>query len=422
MGGKGQNVYHLDKLTDVACVIDLGGNDGYADGATTLERPVLIVIDLEGNDLYRSSKPAVQGGPLLGVSMLLDMAGDDKYQALDLAQGSAMAGVGMLIDYAGDDDYRGLRRVQRTSHGRAGHSDRPRRQRRLSRGHVGARLRRPVGLRPVGRSVTANDHYYCGGSWRDSYPETPGYEGWGQGVGAGIRQVADGGIGVILDGGGDDVYEFDYLSHGGGYWCGRRLRPRLRRQRSTARSRGNRISHGTRTEPKFQRFGCGWGCHYSLGFCFDDKGNDVYEGTIMGSGMGWDCSVGFLFDFGGDDSYQATGGLTQGTGAQASLGVLFDYDGADVYRGYGQGYASPSISYHDLPGCGGNFSFCIDYGGEDKYGCGARNNCFIQRGSDAGFLVDRPRREEVERTADKNEHGSRHEQEAVNQRDKSAMV
>ena len=38
--------------------------------------------------------------------------------------------------------------------------------------------------------LVGDDHYYCGGLYPNSYkPETPGYEGWGQGVGAGIRQV-----------------------------------------------------------------------------------------------------------------------------------------------------------------------------------------------------------------------------------------
>ncbi len=86
----------------------------------------------------------------------------------------------------------------------------------------------------------------------------------------------------------------------------------------------------------------------------------------MGCGMGWDCSVGVLCDFGGNNHFEATGGLTQGSGAQASLGILFNYGGNDVYEGYGQGYASPGISYHDLPECGGNFSFLIDYGGNNK--------------------------------------------------------
>jgi hypothetical protein len=97
-----------------------------------------------------------------------------------------------------------------------------------------------------------------------------------------------------------------------------------------------------------------------------------------------------LCDFAGNDRYEGTGGATQGNGAQASLGVLFDYTGNDVYVGYNQGYASPSISYHPLPQCGGNFSFLIDYGGKDTYGCGAENDTYNQRGAAGGFLIDRP--------------------------------
>jgi hypothetical protein len=101
--------------------------------------------------------------------------------------------------------------------------------------------------------------------------------------------------------------------------------------------------------------------------------------------------VGVLCDFAGSDRYEATGGGTQGNGAQAGLGILYDYDGDDVYLGYGQGNASPSITYHDLPACGGNFGFVVDYGGEDSYGCGAKNSTYNRRGSEGGFLVDRPR-------------------------------
>jgi hypothetical protein len=135
-----------------------------------------------------------------------------------------------------------------------------------------------------------------------------------------------------------------------------------------------------------------------MGFLFDDSGDDVYEGTIMGSGMAWDCSMGVLCDFAGNDQYKATGGIVQGSGAQMGMGILFDYKGNDTYEGYGQGYASPSISYHHLPDCGGNFSFLIDYGGKDEYGCGAENNSYIQRGDVGGFLIDRPQRDEVDET------------------------
>lgn len=400
IGGNDQNIYSLDKMTDVCAIVDLGGNDDYLDGTVGRNRPVLIILDLEGNDVYKSNQPGVQGGAILGISMLVDLAGDDLYQAIDVAQGSSLAGVGILVDMAGNDRYVAQRRVQGQTLGGIGllvdrTGNDVYRATMWGQGFAG-----PLGFALLD-DLQGNDHYYCGGEYPDSYPETPGLEGWGQGVGAGLRQVANGGIGVILDGGGDDVYEFDYLSHGGGYWCGLGFARDFggNDQRLITRKAYN---GGNRMELNFQRFACGWGCHYSLGFCFDDYGNDVYEGTIMGTGMAWDCSVGVLCDFGGNDEYKATGGITHGTGAQMGLGILFDYDGKDVYQGYGQGYAAPSMSYHPLPDCGGNFAFCIDYGGEDQYGCGALNNAYTQRGSSGGFLIDRPRIDEVQQTFAKN--------------------
>ena len=304
IGGKGSNTYQLDQMRDVAVVIDLGGDNVYYEGTVGPDRPVLVVINLGGNNTFRGSKAGIQGGAVLGVSMLLNLGGNNTYEAQDVAQGSALAGVGMLIDYAGNNRYRGVRRVQGQAIGglgmligRGGKNDYHAAM--WAQGFGG-----PLGFGLLD-NVTGNNHYYCGGMWRDSYPETPGYEGWGQGVGAGIRQVADGGIGVILDGGGENVYEFDYLSHGGGYWCGLGFARDFggNTQRLITRTAYN---GGPRTQPSFQRFGCGWGCHYSLGFCFDDGGDNVYEGTIMGTGMAWDCSMGVLCDFGhGNDQFKA---------------------------------------------------------------------------------------------------------------------
>ncbi len=391
VGGKGNNTYQLDKLPTVAAVIDLGGDDTYLDGSVSIERPVLVIADLGGDDTYRSQQPGVQGGAVLGVSMLLDVSGNDRYEAKDVAQGSSLAGVGILIDFAGNDTYSGLRRVQGHALGGVGILI----DRDGSDGYHGAMWTQGFGA-PLGfavlEDIAGNDTYYTGGLYADSYPETPGYEGWGQGVGAGLRQVGDGGIGVILDGGGDDEYEYDYIAHGGGYWLGLGFARDFGGNDKRLGATRKNFHGGQRAERLFQRFCCGFGCHYALGFCFDDDGDDSYDGTIMGLGFAWDCSVGALVDFAGNDRYEATGGGTQGNGAQAGLGILYDYSGDDVYLGYGQGNASSSISYHDLPGCGGNFSFVVDYGGEDQYGCGARNNSYIQRGSAGGFLIDRPSR------------------------------
>ncbi len=388
IGGKGKNTYDLEKMDGVNVVIDLGGDDTYKEGTANFHRPVMIVIDLDGDDRYEGTQPGIQGGALVGIGMLVDVAGNDVYQAQDLAQGSARFGVGMLVDLAGTDRYVGVRRVQGHALGgvgllvdRAGHDS-----------YHAAMWDQGFGA-PLGFAVLddleGNDEYYTGGLYPDSYPETPGYEGWGQGVGTGLRQVANGGIGVILDGGGDDLYEYDYISHGGGYWLGlgfaRDFAGKDRRLGGTQKE----YSGGARREPMFQRFSCGFGCHYAQGFCIDDAGDDTYGGTIMGLGMGWDMSMGFLCDFGGNDRYEATGGSTEGNGAQASLGVLFDYTGNDVYVGYNQGFASPSISYHPLPQCGGNFSYLIDYGGKDSYGCGAHDNTYNRavRPADSSSIV-----------------------------------
>lgn len=391
IGGTDSNTYELDKVENLVAVIDLGGNDTYLEGSVSAKRPLLLLIDLQGDDKYRGVQPGVQGGAILGVSMLLDLEGNDVYQARDVAQASAIAGAGILIDYDGNDVYAGVRRVQGQALGGVAMLVDRNGNDRYHAALWAQGLGGPLGF-AVLDDLAGRDHYYLGGLYPDSYEETPGYDGWGQGVGNGLRQVANGGIGVLLDGAGDDVYEFDYMAHGGGYWLGvgmaRDFGGNDRRLGATTST----FRGGTRTEPRYQRFGCGFGCHYALGFCFDDQGNDTYGGNIMGLGYAWDCAVGSLCDFGGDDRYEAKDGGTQGSSGQASLGILFDYDGHDAYLGTSQGYAPPSISYHQLPTCGGNFSFLLDYGGEDKYGCQVKNSTYNQRGPSGGFLIDRPRR------------------------------
>jgi hypothetical protein len=404
IGGREKNSYQLDEMADVSVVIDLGGDDTYFDGTVSTRRPVLIVIDLSGNDGYRSTKPGVQGAGLMGVSMLLDLSGDEVYQAKDVAQGSCLGGAGILIDYAGNDTYIGLRRVQGEALGGVGILiDRGGNDRyhaaMWAQGFGG-----PLGFGLLD-DVDGQDHYYGGGLYLNSYLDdvdgnrTPGYEGWSQGVGAGLRAVSNGGVGVILDGGGDDVYEYDYLSHGGGYWCGTGFARDFGGHDQRLGATRKAYNGGSRTQRRFVRFSNGYGCHYALGFLFDDAGNDTYNGTIMSVGFAWDCAAGYLFDFGGDDRYSGT----EGNGAQAGFGVLFDYDGDDVYLGRRQGRASSGISYHTLPHCGGNFSFVIDYGGTDKYGCGAKNNSYLRRTSSGGFLIDRPKEQPSATTAQKSE-------------------
>ena len=60
IGGKEPNTYDLDSLSDVALVIDLGGENTYYDGTVSVQRPLLVNVNLGGHNVYSSAKPAVQ--------------------------------------------------------------------------------------------------------------------------------------------------------------------------------------------------------------------------------------------------------------------------------------------------------------------------------------------------------------------------
>jgi len=387
VGGTGTNTYQLDTLTNVVAVIDVGGNDVYLEGSVTAQRPVLIVIDLAGDDIYRGQTPGIQGGAILGASLLIDVEGNDAYDAQDIAQGSCLAGVGLLFDLAGDDSYRALRRAQ----GQAicgpgllldsGGNDSYHAA--LWSQGVGSTL--GIGVLD---DLAGEDHYYAGGLYPNCYGDSPGYAGWSQGVGIGPRGTANGGIGVLLDGAGDDTYECDYFSHGGGYWFaagfardfgGNDKRLGSTRLGYDGLPRGERI---------FLRWGIAYGCHYGAGFVFDDSGDDTYGGNVVGLGFAWDIAVGALCDFGGNDHYTKIGS-GQGVARQASLAILYNTGGDDVYEGTGQAMANPVVTYHPMPACGGNFSFLVDYLGQDTYGGITSNNCELVRQSPTGFLIDR---------------------------------
>lgn len=390
IGDKNNTEWNLDSFSDIVCVIDLGGDDTYQEGICNIHRPVFMVLDLgKGNDQYTGSRMGIQGGAVLGVTLWYNQGGNNTYRARDVAQGSAIGGAGILIDNGGDDTYLSFLRGQ--GHAicglgmlidRSGADD-----------YHAAMLAQGLG-NPGGFAVlldkSGNDHYYVGGYFPDSYEEHPGYDGWGQGLGAGIRQVACGGIGLLLEGEGDDTYEYDYFAHGGGYWMGIGLIRDFAGDDKRPAATSREYNGGPRQQGIWQRFSCGFGCHYALGYCFDDRGNDTYNGTIMGSGMGWDLAAGFLVDFDGDDMFTATQGLTQGCGAEGSIGVIMEYRGNNTYYGASQGYAGGNLTYHSAMDCGANFSFVVDHGGKDVYGNNAQNNTMSQSGMPTGFIIDRP--------------------------------
>ena len=387
IAGRGGHEYDLDEMTDIDVVIDLGGDDIYREGTVSNGRRILVVIDLGGNDRYTGKKPGIQGSAVLGASALIDASGNDTYEAQDISQGSCLAGTGLLIDMAGDDSYKGLRRTQ--GHAICGVGiliDRAGADR-----YRGALLAQGVGG-PLGfgllDDLSGNDHYFAGGLYPNVYGDTPGYSGWSQGMGVGPRGVANGGLGILLDGAGDDIYECDYFSHGGGYWFAAGFARDFGGSDRRVASTQTAFDGGPRKEKPFLRWGFAFGCHFAAGFLFDDGGNDTYgDYTSSGTGFAWDFGVTALCDFAGNDSYT----VGQGFASQAGLALFFDAAGDDQHGSSTIGRSHPEITYHKPLENVGNLAFAIDYGGHDRYAKeDLTNNAYNLNGTDTGFVIDRP--------------------------------
>ncbi|MEE9613984.1 MAG: PDZ domain-containing protein [Thermodesulfobacteriota bacterium] len=298
-------------------IIDFGGDDTYENnaGASTPLVPLSLVIDLAGNDRYVAPGPPgrlSQGAGFMGTGLLLDMSGDDVYISGDLAQGMGIFGVGALVDLGGDDTYTGdtfTGGVGRFGIGillDAGGND-TYRARLSSQGHGSVR-----GLGAL-IDTGGNDFYFAGGKYPDFRDPENATKSFSQGFGTGMRPYktavgASGGIGLLIDAGGNDRYEGDYFSQGSSYWY----------------SLGILHDLGGNDTYIAGRYSQGAGIHSSVGALIDEGGEDSYSVSFgVGQGMGHDFGVGALADFGGDDTYKG-GVLSQGAATCGGLGLLYD--------------------------------------------------------------------------------------------------
>jgi hypothetical protein len=380
VGGRGPNRYDMRR---VGAVYDLGGDDRYEYGPSEEHGPVLVlrcIIDLDGNDvhegtgdfagpatavyglswledhagddLYRSRHQGGIGAGLVGFGILIDRAGNDRYENLGPASGWSIgvgvAGAGLVIDQGGTDTY--LAEV-------------------LSQGVGG-----PRGLGAI-LDASGNDLYMADGPSVSSAYGTPAvFLGLSQGVGIGIRGYAMGGVGLINDRAGHDRYVAGEFGQAGGYYWGLGVLHDVE---------GNDLYHGN-------RYGQAFAAHQAVGILVDEAGDDTYWSMTAASQAGtWDQSLGLLLDRAGHDSYRCDG-LGQGAAAMQSIAVLVDLAGTDRYTG-----AAASVQ-----GCGGgnryhfdadgvlSFSALVDTGGStDLYSSGRANDALTPTGS---WNEDRP--------------------------------
>lgn len=354
IGGKGRNEY----TQPAAVIIDIGGNDVY-DGAPatsrTPEMPISVIIDLDGDDTYRADAEGVGLG-ILGIGLLADLGGNDTYRAGRRSLGCGLYGAGLVIDAEGDDAYRGTEYTQGAAAFGIGalidHDGKD--EYRADLYAQGFGMPRGFGALWDG---AGNDSYVCTGEHPSVYGDKGEYNGMCQGIGIGLRGMqrgglAAGGIGALLDGGGDDRYRAGQFGLGCGYYFGWGI----------VRDRGGDDDY------EGSRYGLATGAHYALGVVIDDRGDDDYVGRGVANQAGnWDLTISYLIDGGGDDSYKATG-LCQGSATITSLAVLADASGSDTYVATGANVQGHGGHGQDAGRKTRSFGFLLDFGkGRDSY-------------------------------------------------------
>ncbi|MGB9721890.1 MAG: hypothetical protein ACPL28_10475 [bacterium] len=286
-----------DKEHPVSIIIDYYGDDKYTGeiGCGTGIAGLGFVIDCDGNDTYIAEKFGLGTG-IFGQGIILDLAGDDEYTTDIYGEGAGLFGTGVLSDFSGNDKYVGFQDCQ------------------------GFGFVKGAGLL-IDRE--GNDTYIA----RDDtvkYPsaQTPEHNtSLSQGMGFGIRadftdgHSLAGGIGMLIDGAGDDKYSSGVFGQGCGYWFG-------------------------------------------LGFLIDFSGNDEYNGIWYVQGAGAHFAVGALIDSTGNDKYIAKNNMALGAGHDFTLGVLFDYEGNDFYN-------APNLSLG--AGNANGMGIFVDLKGDDEY-------------------------------------------------------
>ncbi len=332
---------HIHEYSDALLVVDLGGKDVYrgAAGSTpSLNFPVSLTIDLAGDDEYINEEeylPA-QGAAILGAAMLLDVAGDDKYQSKRLSQGAAMLGIGILADLEGDDEYRMWTSGQGAAYFGVGLAID---NRGSDRYYIHGDGQGYGGVGGVGTLVnrSGKDHYraepLAEKVFRPDYHSKEGKLNYSYAQGCGVGRRGDitdghswaGGMGTLIDLSGDDLYESANWSLGCGYW-------------------------------------------YGMGFIYDGGGGDVYRSAGWTQAAGAHFCIGALIDEGGDDRHECWAEQSSGIafGHDYTIALFLNRGGNDVYRLKDDGLGN-AINMSQI--------FFFDTGGNDEYiTSGIRNN------------------------------------------------
>ncbi|MBN8570445.1 MAG: hypothetical protein J0M18_12505 [Ignavibacteria bacterium] len=343
IGDAGKNIYngHFDLIIDIGgddvynmsneiltgnnflCIMDFAGNDfynTYSDfGLAGAVFSTSMIFDKAGNDIYKSQRGSL-GAAIGGIGLLYDEAGDDIYEGNSFSQGAACFGIGLLYDKNGNDTY-----IANTCSQAFG----------MTQG-IGSII-----------DEKGNDSYLISPRSLDIGRYEDHYVSMCQGYGLGLRPYYAGGIGLLLDCEGNDIYNTDIFGQGGGYWYALGM---LIDKKGNDKYNGYQYSQGA-------------GIHLAVGLLQDDEGWDFYQSNGVSQGCGHDYGFGLLFDQKGNDNYSAYS-LSQGAGNANGIGMFIDEEGRDGYLnkepGNCRGYGNPRREY-------GSLGIFLDGSGTDFY-------------------------------------------------------
>ena len=352
-----------------AVIVDLGGDDEYflskAKGDSTNSS---VILDLGGNDTYRPKGDFVIGSGFFGCGILVDVSGDDTYLTNNFSLGSGLFGVGMLLDEGGNDKYFGdIFTMGAGSFGLGILFD--------TKGadqYTGSLYAQGFGfISGFGALIDSAgcDNYFAGGKYKDILRYKDHYISLSQGFAYGIRPIMSGGIGLLYDLSGNDLYTSDIFGQGSSYWW----------------ALGSLVDEEGNDKYVSYQYAQGAATHMTLGILEDKKGDDVYISHGVSQGCGHDLAFGLLYDESGNDDYVSFD-LSQGAGSANGIGILVDEGGNDGYyvekKNNTQGFGDPRRDY-------GSIGIFLDLAGIDHYNGNGKDSSWWTTPSQWGVGIDK---------------------------------
>ncbi len=319
--------------------VDMNGSDQYSseqplNGAGSSSFGVSSLLDLgEGDDTY-TGKSQCFGYSFAGASLVYDASGTSNYTIDSHGLGASDWGISMLIDSEGSDTYRSYYKSQGSG----------------SMNGLGLLL-----------DLEGNDEYIAEATpVKFPSPQLPeqnfsASQGFGSGRFGPFKEgySFQGGMGILVDRRGNDVYKASVFAQGAGYGFGIGFFSDLD---------GHDQYHNS-------WYALGSAAHQACGLAYDATGNDtVNTSHYMAGGAATDLSLGLFVDSSGDDQYEALN-ASFGYSLKNSIAMMLELNGDDQYtlhNGKGMGVAFNENKKSFRAGWP-TFGFFVDFAGIDEF-------------------------------------------------------